>query len=59
MKRILNLEYGGIWCMYWTYFAALLSFGSVFLLAKGFSNYEIGILFALSSIIGAVIQPPV
>ena len=58
MKRILNLEYGGIWCMYWTYFAALLSFGSVFLLAKGFSNYEIGILFALSSIIGAVIQPP-
>jgi PPP family 3-phenylpropionic acid transporter len=44
--------------MYWTYFAALLSFGSVFLLAKGFSNYEIGILFALASILGALIQPP-
>ena len=58
MKRILNLEYGGIWCMYWTYFAVLLSFGSVFLLAKGFSNYEIGILFAIASILGAVIQPP-
>jgi PPP family 3-phenylpropionic acid transporter len=58
MKRILNFEYGGLWCMYWTYFAALLSFGSVFLLAKGFSNYEIGILFALASILGALIQPP-
>lgn len=57
--RVMNIEYGGIWSMYWAYYGVLLSFGSVYLLGKGFSNYEIGLLFALAGIFGAVIQPPI
>ena len=57
--RVMNIEYGGIWSMYWAYYGVLLSFGSIYLLGKGFSNYEIGLLFALAGIFGAVIQPPI
>ena len=30
--RVMNIEYGGIWSMYWAYYGVLLSFGSIYLL---------------------------
>ena len=30
--RVMNIEYGGIWSMYWAYYGVLLSFGSVYLI---------------------------
>lgn len=59
MRKLLTAEYAGMWSIYWMYYGTLLSFGSVYLLSRGFSNYEIGTLFALASILGALIQPPI
>jgi len=44
-------------CFYWVSFAMLLSYGSAFLLAKGFSNTSIGIIFSISFILSVILQP--
>lgn len=58
MRTILNVEYSGIWASYWGYYTIVSSFCSVYFLAKGFDNTDIGLMFALASIVGVVIQPP-
>ncbi|MGI6176929.1 MAG: MFS transporter [Eubacterium sp.] len=55
--RTFSLEYAGIHATYWMYFGVINSFSSVFLLAKGFSNSEIGVILALGNIISVAIQP--
>lgn len=57
MKERLNLAYGAIQGAYWMYFGAILSFASVFLLGKGYSNSEIGVILAAANILAVVLQP--
>ena len=57
MKRRLNLTYGAIQGTYWMYFGAILSFASVFLLGKGYTNSEIGVILAAANILAVILQP--
>jgi len=56
-KRILNTEYGSIFGAYWMIYAVVSSFASVFMLAKGYSNSQIGITLAAANILAFVMQP--
>lgn len=57
MKKLLNLTYGAIQGTYWMYFGAILSFASVFLLGKGYTNSEIGVILAAANILAVILQP--
>lgn len=57
MQKKLNFAYSCCQGSYWMIYAPLCSFASVFLLAKGYSNSEIGVVFALSNILAALLQP--
>lgn len=57
MKKMLNFSYGAIQGTYWMYFGAILSFASVFLLGKGYSNSEIGMILAAANILAVILQP--
>ena len=57
MKRLLNIDYGAIHGSYWMSFGIVYSFASVFLLAKGFTNSQIGIILAVGNLLAVVIQP--
>ena len=57
MKKLLNIEYSCIHGTYWMYYGAVCSFASVFLLAKGFSNWNIGIILAVANVLAIVLQP--
>ncbi len=57
MKKLLNLSYSAIHGTYWMYFAAVMSFASVFLLGKNYSNTEIGIILSTASILAVIMQP--
>ncbi len=43
--------------LYWMYFGIINAFASVFLLSKGYSNTDIGIIFAAGNITAVVMQP--
>ncbi len=57
MKTILNVEYGGIHAAYWMYYGVVASFNAAFLLARGYTNSEIGIILAVASVLSVLIQP--
>ncbi len=57
MKKRLNISYGAIQATYWMVFGAILSFASVFLLGKNYTNSEIGVILAASSVLAVVLQP--
>lgn len=57
MKKSLNISYSAVQGTYWMYFGVIMSFASIFLLSKDYSNTEIGIILALSSIIAVILQP--
>ena len=57
MKRLMNLSYGAIQGTYWMYFGAIMSFASVFLLGKNYTNSEIGVILAAASILAVFLQP--
>lgn len=57
MKNNLNLSYTAVQGTYWMYFGAIIGFSSVFLLAKGYSNTEIGTILALMNILSVFLQP--
>ena len=42
MKKSLNISYSAVQGSYWMYFGAIMSFASVFLLSKNYTNSEIG-----------------
>lgn len=44
---------------YWACYCCILTFSSVYLLARGFSNSQIGVLISLSGILSAILQPVV
>lgn len=57
MKKILNAEYGGIHATYWMAYAVITSFASAFLLDRGYSNSEIGLILAVGSVVAVFMQP--
>ncbi len=52
-----NAGYGELFATYWMAYCVIASFSSVFLLANGYSNTEIGILIAVGNLVSVVIQP--
>ena len=57
MGRLLNIKYGCIHGTYWMYYGVAGSFASAFLLARGYSNAEIGIILAVGNILAVFLQP--
>lgn len=57
MKKHLSVRYGTIQSCYWMGYAALMGYASVYLLEKGFTNTQIGLLTAVGCIVSAVLQP--
>ncbi len=57
MNKKVNITYSSIQGSYWMHFGVVISFSSVYLLNYGYSNSEIGIMLALSSILAVIIQP--
>jgi len=57
MKKILNIQYSCIHGGYWMYYGVVSSFASVFLLAKGFSNWNIGVTLAVANVLAVILQP--
>ena len=57
MKKHLSVRYGTIQGCYWMGYAALMGYASVYLLEKGFTNTQIGLLTAVGCIVSAVLQP--
>lgn len=57
MKKILNIEYASIHASYWMFYGVISSFASVFLLARGYSNWGIGLILAVANVLAVVLQP--
>ncbi|WP_409229156.1 MFS transporter [Gudongella sp. SC589] len=57
MNRFLNFTYAAVQGFYWMYFAVIISFASVFLLDRGYSNSQIGFILAFANILAVLIQP--
>ncbi|MEA4946232.1 MAG: MFS transporter [Oscillospiraceae bacterium] len=57
LQRQLNTEYAALQGAYWMAYCMVLSFASVFLLARGYSNSEIGVILAVSNVLALLIQP--
>ncbi len=55
--RKLNCEYGAIFGTYWMIYAIVSSFASVFMLARGYSNSQIGITLASANVLAFIMQP--
>lgn len=56
-EKKLNIYYSFLQIAYWVTSAVVFCFTTVFLQFRGYSNYEIGIVFAVGNIIGFVSQP--
>ena len=57
MKKLLNIEYAAVNGGYWMVYGVVCSFSSVFLLGKGYSNADIGIILAVGSVAAVFMQP--
>lgn len=56
-EKKLNIYYSFLQIAYWVTSAVVFCFTTVFMQFRGYSNYEIGIVFAVGNIIGFVSQP--
>ena len=59
MEKRLNFSYACIQGSYWMIYAVVGSFASVFLLARGYTNSEIGVILAVANVVAVVLQPMV
>lgn len=59
MEKRLNISYACIQGTYWMVYAVVGSFASVFLLARGYTNSEIGVILAVANVVAVVLQPMV
>lgn len=57
MKKLLNFEYACIHGTYWMIYGVVSSFASVFLLARDYSNSEIGMILAIANVVAVILQP--
>lgn len=56
-SRILNAGYANIFAAYWMFYGVANAFASAYLLPKGYTNAEIGIILAVGSILAIFLQP--
>lgn len=56
-EKRLNGQYGALHSAYWMLSGIVFGFTTVFLQSREYTNYEIGIIFALGNIVGFVAQP--
>lgn len=56
MGKILNIGYGCVFGTYWMIYAVVSSFSSIFLLAKGYTNSEIGVTLAVANVLAVIMQ---
>lgn len=57
LQRQLNAEYAALQGSYWMAFCMVLSFASMFLLARGYSNSEIGVMLSAGNLLALILQP--
>ncbi len=57
MGKILNSGYGAVFGTYWIIYAVVSSFASVFMLAKGYTNSQIGVTLAVANVLAVIMQP--
>lgn len=57
MGKKLNSGYGAIFGSYWVIYAVVSSFASVFMLAKGYTNSQIGVTLAAANVLAVIMQP--
>ena len=57
MGKLLNVAYSGIQGTFWMYYGVVGTFASVFLLARGYSNSEIGVVLAVGNVLAVILQP--
>ncbi|MGF2942290.1 MFS transporter [Enterococcus xiangfangensis] len=53
----LNLQYISMQVPYWMGYSVLGTFTSVFLLSRGFTNGQIGLILSLANVLAAILQP--
>ncbi|MGB4661262.1 MAG: hypothetical protein WBI07_18970, partial [Mobilitalea sp.] len=58
-NSMITAKYGLVQGLYWMSIAVALSFSSVYLLSKDFTNTQIGITVGIASFIAAILQPVV
>lgn len=58
-EKRLNADYTVLHIAYWALSATIFCFTAVYLQFKGYTNYEIGIVFALGNVAGFILQPAV
>lgn len=56
-KENLTAGYAAVQCFYWMAFGGLVGFISVYLLDRGYTNTQIGILIAVAGAFSAILQP--
>ena len=56
-SRILNAGYANIFAAYWMFYGVSNAFASAYLLPKGYTNAEIGIILAVGSVLAVFLQP--
>ena len=56
-SRILNAGYANIFAAYWMFYGVANAFASAYLLPKGYTNAEIGIILAVGSVLAIFLQP--
>lgn len=57
MRWVLNGKYACIQGAYWMFYVPLITFASAYLLERGYSNSEIGIVIAIANVLAVFLQP--
>jgi len=57
MGKLLNIKYGGLHGTYWMLYGIITSFASAFLLGRGYTNGEIGVILAVGNVVAVFLQP--
>lgn len=57
MGKLLNITYSCVQGTFWMYYGVVGTFASVFLLARGYSNSEIGVVLAAGNVLAVILQP--
>lgn len=55
--RILNIEYALVQGFFWMGFCVCVSYATVFLQGRGFSNFSLGLVLALGNVLGFLLSP--
>ena len=57
LVRRLNFHFSALWALYWIGWAALWGYLSVFLLHRGFTNAQVGLVSSCALLLPIAVQP--